>query len=620
MRIKALLEVAYQRASISADLQKIALRSRPDPLAFAYLLREDLQKKYPNQYNVRSKSSSNLLIHWWKDRGSYEYPAWGKKEFERIHGERALDPLMMWPRYRQFGMSPFLMHLIKNRPDLRDHFDIKTEHGLWHAIAWLYIYGLNEHHAMSLVDAQMIRALDQVPPFFEASKNNFQISKNILNRPTWLMFFLWRVSGELQTEFDLKDETQWDRYIAWFFTEGVPAYRLEPLISKRWQSRVSDFVSSKVSTLFKNKIPHNFKWVFNQPNKKNTRLKKRPFGVNLIGFAFGELGIGEDIRMAAEECEEAGIPVAIVNIDPGHEVRQKDFALLKYLKSKDSDEQDGAPYAINIFVLTGFDTARVYLEKGNKLFDGRYNIGWWPWELPVWPKRWRVAFDLVDEVWAGSTFTADTYTRAAKLAKKDLPIKTVPLRVSVGRIKPMCRQALGLPVKRFLFLYVFDSNSYLTRKNPMAALNAFQKAFPDRNSRVSMVFKTMNPKKNNPEYIRFKNKCFADKRVVLLEKTLDRGEVLGLIQSCDAYVSLHRAEGFGRTIAEALMLGKPTVATDFSGSKDFVKDNAVSWKPIKLKVKDYPFVMQDDHAWWAEPSITDAARKMKNLTTRISTQ
>lgn len=604
MRMPALLTAAQNRMKLLASSKNSSSNSRPDPLIFAYLLREDLQQKFPNQYNVRSQAKQNKLAEWWRQRGCYEYPAWVHAELLRSYGNRPLDPMTDWPRYKQFGMSPLLSHLMANRPDLREHFDTQTQEGLWHAIAWLYIHGLNEHDAMSMVDAQIVKALDQTPPFF--------ISTSSISRPTWLMFFLWRVSGELQAEFDLTDETRWSDYIAWFLAEGVVAYRLSPLVANRWKDEIQQFLTQQNSSSTANDSPLNLRWALNsQPDHEQT--SQRPFGVNLIGFAFGELGIGEDIRMAAEECEEAGIPVAIVNIDPGQQVRQKDLALLKYLKSQDSDECEDAPYAINIFVLTGFDTARVYLEKGNKLFDGRYNIGWWPWELPVWPKRWRVALDLVDEVWAGSTYTGDTYRRAAKLAPKELPIKTVPLRVSVARLKPMTRKALGLPEKRFLFLYVFDSNSYLTRKNPIAALKAFQKAFPDQQAQVSMVFKTMNPKKNNPEYMRFKKQCLADKRVILLEKTLDRGEVLGLIQSCDAYISLHRAEGFGRTIAEAQILGKPTIATDFSGSKDFVKENAVSWKPVKLKDKDYPFVLKDDHAWWAEPSITDAARKMKNL-------
>ena len=191
---------------------------------FAYLLREDLQKKFPNQYNVRFKAKHNKLPDWWSQRGCYEYPAWAPAELQLTYGERLLDPLTDWPSYKLFGMSPLLLHLLTNRPDLREHFDTQTQEGLWHAIAWLYIYGLNEHDAMRMADAQIVEALDQTPPFFSSTPST--------RRPTWLMFFLWRVSGELQAEFDLTDETRWSDYIAWFLAEGVVALQTEPTCCK----------------------------------------------------------------------------------------------------------------------------------------------------------------------------------------------------------------------------------------------------------------------------------------------------------------------------------------------------------------------------------------------------
>ena len=112
------------------------------------------------------------------------------------------------------------------------------------------------------------------------------------------------------------------------------------------------------------------------------------FGVNLIGFAFGELGIGEDLRMAAQACDAAGVPFKVLNIDPGKHLRQADRLLAPHC----TDDVAELSYAINLFCLTAADTQRVYAERGAALFDGRHNIGWWPWELPVWPQRWRGAF------------------------------------------------------------------------------------------------------------------------------------------------------------------------------------------------------------------------------------
>jgi len=120
------------------------------------------------------------------------------------------------------------------------------------------------------------------------------------------------------------------------------------------------------------------------------RADAAALGVNLIWFGFGELGLGEDLRVAAQACEAAGVPFKVLNIDPSKHLRQADRLLAPHC----TDDVAELPYAINLFCLTAADTQRVYAERGAALFDGRHNIGWWPWELPVWPQRWRGAFTL----------------------------------------------------------------------------------------------------------------------------------------------------------------------------------------------------------------------------------
>jgi glycosyltransferase involved in cell wall biosynthesis len=341
--------------------------------------------------------------------------------------------------------------------------------------------------------------------------------------------------------------------------------------------------------------------------------RDRPFGVNLYGFAFGELGIGEDVRMAVKACEAAGIPHRVVNVDPGAQLRQADQALAEHVQ-RSAEE---APFAFNIFCMPGFDmVGRVLMREGQGVLDGHCNIGWWPWELPVWPRRWKPAFDLVDEVWA-----ATWYTEAMYRAATDKPVTWMPLPAAVDRVQPMSRQALGLPLRRFLYLFVFDLNSWLPRKNPWAVIDAFQRAYPAPSGKVrpgqaqvSLVLKTMNGRDGHPVWEAFKQRCAEDPRIVLLDKTLDRDQVLGLIQACDAYVSLHRAEGFGRTLAEAMLLGKPVVATDFSGNTDFLDQKVgfpVRWARKTVEPGDYLFVEPDDEAWWAEADVEHAAQQMQ---------
>ena len=228
------------------------------------------------------------------------------------------------------------------------------------------------------------------------------------------------------------------------------------------------------------------------------------------------------------------------------------------------------------------------MQKGAAVFEGYRNIGWWPWELAVFPKAWQpYAFELVDEVWASSQFLFDMYKKATHK-----PVKLVPLAVSVERMKPYPRSHYGLPEKKFLFLYIFDFNSSVARKNPVAAVQAFKQAFAPTDDGVGLVLKTMNAKTNDSKWRQFLSECQTDKRVQIITETLDRSTILGMINACDAYVSLHKAEGYGRTLAEAMLLGKPVIATNYSGNVDFMMDGSF---PVEYNLLP---VEEDEYQWF----------------------
>jgi glycosyltransferase involved in cell wall biosynthesis len=405
--------------------------------------------------------------------------------------------------------------------------------------------------------------------------------------------------------------------LGWFFNV-VDTLGIAPLVAGRWKAWVQSPEGAAALATQKTtaaKLP----WLAPKPaptqNTVQANKADKPFGLNIYGFAYGELGIGEDLRMAVECCEAAGIAYHVVNVDAG-DARQADL----HLKGKVSDGTELPPYNTNLFCLPAFDTvSRVFMQKGAKVFEGYRNIGWWPWELAVFPKAWKpYAFELVDEVWASSTFLEDMYKRAT-----DKPVKLVPLAVSVARMKPYPRKHYGLPDKKFLFLYIFDFNSSVARKNPMAAVQAFKQAFKPTDNTVGLVLKTMNTKPNNPEWQAFLKECQTDKRIQLITETLDRPEVLGLINACDAYVSLHRAEGFGRTLAEAMLLGKPVVATNYSGNVDFMHSElnaCVSYQLASLSEQDYQWAESNDQQVWADADVSSAADCMSQIITRAKEQ
>jgi glycosyltransferase involved in cell wall biosynthesis len=147
----------------------------------------------------------------------------------------------------------------------------------------------------------------------------------------------------------------------------------------------------------------------------------------------------------------------------------------------------------------------------------------------------------------------------------------------------------------------------------LAAIEAFQQAFSAKEN-VGLVLKVMNSKPDNPQWLSFMEKIKSDKRIHLISKTLERSEVLGLIQACDAYISPHRAEGFGRTLSEAMLMGKPVIATNYSGNQFFMNPQIsfpVDYELVPVKAGDYHFVENEDGAVWAQPSISHMASQMR---------
>jgi glycosyltransferase involved in cell wall biosynthesis len=601
-------------ASPHSVISSEAKQSKPKPkpkldvhLAkqFAWLLRKDLREAF-------ASTDDPAFAEWWLIKGRQEFPGWA----DSINAEQ-LNALFASAGTAtiagvQIDVPKLASLLAKYRPDAVKEFakDGKLQNELF--FAWVVVRGLAEHQLAQHGPRSLVAALDQPVPDTYSKQGEAAVPATTL-----LMYLLWRL---------MDDKTQQARsiytaegrlaFLGWFFSV-VDTLGIAPLVAGRWKAWVQSpegaaaLAPQKTTAV---KLP----WLSPKPAPtQSTAPVDKPFGLNIYGFAYGELGIGEDLRMAVECCEAAGIAYHVINVDAG-DARQADL----HLKGKVSDGTELPPYNTNLFCLPAFDTvSRVFMQKGAAVFEGYRNIGWWPWELAVFPKAWKsYAFELVDEVWASSAFLEDMYKRAT-----DKPVKLVPLAVSVARMKTYPRKHYGLPDKKFLFLYIFDFNSSVARKNPMAAVQAFKQAFKPTNNTVGLVLKTMNTKPKNPEWQAFLNECQTDKRIQLITETLDRPEVLGLINACDVYVSLHRAEGFGRTLAEAMLLGKPVVATNYSGNVDYMTQSStylVEANLINVKDNEYQWSDLEDKQVWADVSITSAAKQLiesiKNQTTKSS--
>lgn len=322
-------------------------------------------------------------------------------------------------------------------------------------------------------------------------------------------------------------------------------------------------------------------------------------GVEIVGYPTMESGQGEDSRLVYRALADLGTePLRLFQSRRYPATAGLDRSLLP----GPVESALGHP-RVRIFCFSAFDMLSETRSEGLDGFTADHTIGYWPWELPFWPRQGDLPLDLVDEVWASTRFVFDAVAPTGK------PVHHVPLPVTVDGIELPGRDAVPLPRDRFNFVFVFDGLSYFARKNPLAVLKAFWRAFPDDRD-VGLVVKTMNAA-HLPILSVFREIADSDPRVSVIAETWSRPKVLELLRSADAMVSLHRSEGFGRVVAEAMLLGTPVVVSDYSGTADFCSEDTaflVSGRLVPVGRHQYLFWAGQQ---WFEASIDSAAEQMR---------
>jgi len=319
------------------------------------------------------------------------------------------------------------------------------------------------------------------------------------------------------------------------------------------------------------------------------------FGVNVAGYVNAEMGVGEAARSLIRSARRAGVPVAVKRVITGGGHRECDRRVAE-------DAEHNHP--VNIFHVNA-DQMPVALETAGAGFhSGKYNIGYWAWELEEFPAAFASAFDFTDEIWTPSRFCQDSISRASPS-----PVVRIPHSVCLGCPPPRGRPYFGLPGSAFLFVTAFDMLSVFERKNPLAVVRAFVQAFGQDPS-THLVLKVSNSQWN-PGAMRKLVNAAAGYPVTFIDRIMDREDVDALFQTADCIVSLHRSEGFGLTLAEAMYLGKPVIATAYSGNMDFTtvgNSFLVGYRlvPVPPGCDPYPTT-----ARWADPLLDEAVSQMR---------
>jgi glycosyltransferase involved in cell wall biosynthesis len=324
-------------------------------------------------------------------------------------------------------------------------------------------------------------------------------------------------------------------------------------------------------------------------------------GVNLIGLPRAIIGEGEFVRQTAKSFQKTSVDFGIYDARSNPPPESVEDRLFNHICSDN-------PFNINIFHLKPDQLESSVVTLGRSFVENRYNIGYWAWELSKFPSAWQAPLDFLDEVWCPSRFI-----QSAVMKKSSKPVLYLPLSIELEISQSFDRNYFSLPQRSFIFLFVFDFKSFATRKNPEACIRAFRKAFPRGDEAVNLVIKSMDGPLYPLEFDRLTQAAKQDARIILIDASYRADEIIGLMQSCDCFISLHRSEGIGLGLAQSMLLGKPVIATGYSGNTDFtLEDNSclVKYDLIEVGKNEYPFAKGQV---WADPDVEHAAWYMRQL-------
>lgn len=323
--------------------------------------------------------------------------------------------------------------------------------------------------------------------------------------------------------------------------------------------------------------------------------------VTVAGFLRSSIGIGEAARLTLLAFRELGIETRYVDLGQFFPWRENVAADL----GKESVSDEGGQLIVHLNppeLLYGLSVL------GHKAVRHKRIIGYWVWELQNIPKNWIAAFQYVDEVWVPTQFVA-----SAVSAYSSVPVRVVPYPVRRGISSAMTRKDFGLPEDAVICLSMCDARSGLVRKNPLGAIKTFQLAFGS-DPRFLLVVKISEEGAAPALMAELERAVEGASNIRFLHQKLQREDTSALMGCADIIISLHRSEGFGLVLAEAMLQGKPVVATGWSGNVDFMNaGNSVLIDYQLVPVRDKQGIYLDGDQFWAEPALDQAADWLHKL-------
>ncbi|MBI1272924.1 MAG: glycosyltransferase [Alphaproteobacteria bacterium] len=370
------------------------------------------------------------------------------------------------------------------------------------------------------------------------------------------------------------------------------------ILQRGWRNFVPEGMRKRMAPLVRDRVNN----VLARKVPPPAPLETIPQGpVTIAGYTQSVLGLGTAMRLYRDGLQACGYAL-------------REESLSAMIKLQDYGEaalpQKPAPAGgVLVLGVNPPEMGMAFSHLDPALVRSSYRIGFWAWETPEVPEAWMPRLRHFHELWVHSNFVRDAIL--ARSAIPPIPVHVVPHPVpALDHVMP-ARARFDLPDHMKIVLTMFDLRSSMARKNPMAAIKAFRAAEPGTYGAL-LVIKVSHPEAAPEQFAALKALTAGDPRIRLMTDTLDQEAAYALIASCDIVLSLHRAEGFGLVLAEAMRLGKAVVATNWSGNVDFMNRACAELVDYRLvPVVDPQGQYRDGQ--WAEADVDDAARALRYL-------
>ena len=534
--------------------------------------------------------------------------------------------------------------------------ELLKDQGYWNSKDWPYFYGFFDNGAkIQDIVRQIYGSLGEKTksfgdPYTTSDERSFfrwlNAPFNRHSRVTNLLYYIYSARIDLQKAFSEIEGEGENRLIGWALSSlpreygleeifldplrkdiriepnpanvqlTMPMNRLESLLWKygmRYASIikrmpwVKEIAQKEYLRLYRKRtVYRNGQAVLHRQNqlgasefRKETMSMVPPneIGVNVAGYLDTESGVGEAGRGMIRSLEKASVRFALNNIEQQW-LRRNDKTYTNF-----STENT---YKINLLHVNADQVPNVFVQLGENYFNGKYNVGYWFWELSNFPRKWDGSFRYFNEIWVASDFLLDALSQVSPV-----PVVKIPISIGFEARGLLDRKALGIPERSFVFLNIFDFQSFAERKNPFALIEAFRRFYHDFSSREGLLLLKMTNTAADPVLLGEIKAKMSGLPIRIIDTYFDKNDIYDLLLLSDCYVSLHRSEGFGLPLAEAMYLRKPVIATGYSGNMDFMNINnsfLVKYSLIEIKKDVGPY---EKGNVWADPDILHAAELMR---------